>query len=255
MRKRLFRLPWRTRRQIGADVDDELAFHLDTRTEELVAAGMSRDVARALAVREFGDVDDARRYITTVDSSTEAAGRRSEIMREFFSDVAYALRKLRGTPVFTLAAVVTLALGIGANTVIFSVVDSVLLRPLPFADPDRLVRMRYTDGGQGDSGSPPDLADYRARATSFEGFGMLESFAMNLVRPSAEPERLNGARVSANWFGLLRVRPLLGRGFVDGEDREGAAKVVMLGEQVWRSRFNADSSIVGKSVKINGEPV
>src|SRR5690242_9572570 len=208
--KRFFRLPWRTRQQIRTDVDDELAFHLDMRIDALVDAGLSRDDARAQAVREFGDIDDARQYIRAVDRDIEAARRRSDYMNDLRTDIAYAIRKLRGSPMFTLTAVLTLALGIGANTAIFSVVNGVLLKPLPFPQQDRLVRIEFRQQGHGDASTPPDLADFRTRSRAFEGFSHYEGYTANLVREHAEPERLVGAEVSANWFSLLRVRPLHG---------------------------------------------
>lgn len=252
-RKKLFRLPWRTAHQIGADVDEEVRFHLETRADELVRLhGMSPDAARAQAIREFGDVEEARRYMTTLDKSTEAATRRSEIMSDLMTDLKYAARKLGKSPAFTFTAIVTLALGIGANTAIFSVVNSVLLRPMPYPDADRLVRIRWKDGGNGDAGSPTDLADYRTRTKSFEDFAMLESAALNLVMPGASPERLSGARVSASWLTLLKVPALRGRLFLPGEDQVGAPRVAVLSEKVWRSRFGADDAVIGKPISLSG---
>jgi predicted permease len=252
-RKKLFRLPWRTARQIGADVDEEVRFHLETRADELVRLhGMNPDSARDQAIREFGDVEDARRYMTTIDRSTEAATRRRDLMSDFLSDLKYAARKLRQSPAFTFTAILTLALGIGANTAIFSVVNSVLLRPMPYPDAERLVRIRWKDGGNGDAGSPTDLADYRSRTRSFEDFAMFEGAAMNLVMPGATPERLNGARVSASWFSLLRVPALRGRYFLPGEDQVGAPRVAVLSENVWRNRFGADDAAIGKTISLNG---
>ena len=136
--KRLFAFLRRSPRDIRQDVDDELRFHIETRTEDLIAGGMARGDARRQAAREFGDLDDARRYMQRMDRRTERDRRRRDYMGEFRQDVRYALRQLWAAPVFALTAIVTLALGIGANTAIFSVVSAVLLRPLPFPDPDRL---------------------------------------------------------------------------------------------------------------------
>jgi predicted permease len=253
-RKRLFRLPWRSARQIRADVDEELRFHLDMRVEGLLALGYSVEAARAQAVREFGDVDDARRYIGAVDRDIEAAQRRSEMMTDLWHDIGYAVRKLRAAPAFTLAAIVTLALGIGANTAIFSVVNGVLLKPLPFPKADRLVRVMYTQQGHGDVGTPMDLVDNRTRATKFVGFSVIEGTTANLIRDNNDAERVQGVRVGANWFNLLRIKPLVGRFFVDGEDQQGAQNVVVLSEQLWRRDFSGDPSVVGKSVRINATP-
>jgi putative ABC transport system permease protein len=253
--RRFFRLPWRTRQQIRADVDDELTFHLDMRIDALVSLGISRDEARSQAIREFGDIDDARRYIRAVDHDIEAARRRSDYMNDLRNDILYAVRKLRGSPLFTLTAVLTLALGIGANTAIFSVVNGVLLKPLPFPQQDHLVRIQFRQQGHGDASTPPDLADFRTRARTFEGFANYEGLTANLVREHAEPERVAGSQVSANWFSLLRVRPLHGRFFATGEDTPSAPLVVVLSEPLWRRDYGADPAIVGKQIQINAQLV
>ncbi len=251
--RKLFRVPWRTSRQIHADVDEELRFHFDMRIESLVAEGLSPDEARARALREFGDLDDARRYMGYIDRTIEAAQRRSEYMREFISDLAYAFRKLRAAPVFAATVVLTLALGIGANTAIFSVVDSVLLRSLPFPNADRLVRLQFYEHGDRDAGSPAELKDFRTLSHTLDGVAMYGGIAANLVRPNGEAELLVGVNVSANWFDILRVRPLLGRAFKAGEDSASAPKVVMLSEGVWRNEFSSDPAIVGKGIRLNGD--
>jgi predicted permease len=253
--RRFFRLPWRTAKQIRADVDDELTFHIDERVDALVALGYSPDAARAQALREFGDIDDARRYIGAVDRHIEAAQRRSDLMNDLRQDIVYALRKLRGAPLFTLTAVVTLALGIGATTAIFSVVNGVLLKPLPFPQQERIMRIRFTQRGTGDASTPPDLVDFRTNSTSFEGFASYDNYTANLVRDGADPERVPGYRVSANWFALFRVKPLHGRFFAAGEDTESAAPVVVLSEPLWRRDFAADPAIVGAQVRINAQLV
>jgi putative ABC transport system permease protein len=254
-RRKLFRLPWRTRRQIREDVDDELRFHLDMRIDALVALGVPRDAARTQAMKEFGDLEDARSYLGAVDRDIEAAQRRSDFMNDLWHDIGYAARKLRGAPLFTLAAVVTLALGVGANTAIFSVVNGVLLQPLPFPQPDRLVRIRYTQQGHSDASTPMDIVDLRTRAKSFVGLSVVEGMTANLVRDGADAERVQGARVGANWFGLLRTKPVIGRFFTEGEDQTGAASVAVISEQLWTRDFGASPSVLGKLVRINAQPV
>lgn len=252
--RRLFKLPWRSARQIRADVEDELRFHMEMRVEALVAGGMTPADAAARALHEFGDVNDARQYLRRMDATTEAARRRSDFMGDLRNDIGYAIRKLRAAPAFTLAVVLTLALGIGANTAIFSVVDSVLLEPLPFPSADHLVRFRFTQQGHGDAGTPPDLNDYRTQAKLFDGFALVNGLDASIAHPGGDPERVLGATVSANWFSVLRVHPLIGRVFARGEDAFGAPKVVVLSEQLWRRSFGADPNIVGKIVTINSAP-
>ena len=252
--RKLFRLPWRTSRQIDRDVDEELRFHLDMRVDALIATGLSPGVARAQALKEFGDLDDARRYIEAVDHDIEAAQRRSDIMRDLLQDIGYAFRKLRASPAFTLAAVATLALGIGANTAIFSVVNGVLLRPMPFPRPDHLVRVVFTQQGHPDASTPMDLADNRTRATNFVGFAAIEGATANLVRDNADAERVQGVRVSANFFDVLGPRPLVGRFFLKGEDQNGAQNVAVIAEALWKRDFGGSPSVVGKTVRINSAP-
>jgi putative ABC transport system permease protein len=252
--RRLFRFPWRTSRQIGRDVDEELAFHLDMRVEALIALGMSAAAARDRALREFGDLEDARRYIGAVDRGIETTRRRSDYMRDLWTDIGYAVRKLRAAPGFTVAVMATLAVGIGANTAIFSVVNGVLLRAPAFPQADHLVRVRYTQQGHPDVGTPMDLVDNRTHATKFVGFSVIEGMTANLVRDGADAERVQGVHVNANWFSLLRVSPLAGRFFAEGDDQPGGRNVVVISEALWRRDFRADSGIVGKMVRINSTP-
>src|SRR5690349_19681880 len=190
------------------------------RATELRSLGMAAEAARAEAMRQFGDLDDARRYITTVDRATEAALRRTEIMGDLRHDIVYAIRKLRTAPAFTITVILTLALGIGANTAIFSVVDGVLLQPLPLREPDRIMRVRFIYNGEPDAGSPPELQDFRTRSRTMESLAMYQGQAVNLVRDGADPEQLVAVLVNANWFRLLGITPALGRAFIDGEDSE-----------------------------------
>ena len=255
MSRRVFRLPWRSKRQIGVDVEEELRFHLDMRVDELVARGMTPHAARTEAMRQFGDLDDARQYINAVDRETEAAHRRSEYMGDLRQDLVYALRTLRSAPAFALTVIFTLALGIGANTAIFSVVNGVLLKPLPFPQPERVLWIQYLYNAAPDAGSPPELADFRSRSRTMRSFAMYDGRAANLVRDGGDPELLVGVQVSANWFDIFGVGAAIGRTFVEGDDREGAPKVAVLSDAAWRKYFNADPKTVGRPVRINGEPV
>jgi predicted permease len=169
-------------------------------------------------------------------------------------DLLYALRRLRQAPGFTLVAIVTLALGIGANSAIFSMVNAVLLRPLPFDEPDRLVRLSQTwEGRTTGVYSPQNFLDVVSAARDFESLAAIDGGGVTLTGSGA-PARLEGAGVSASFFDVLRVRPILGRGFAAGENEPGHTKVVVLGHRLWRERFGADPAAVGRMVQLNREP-
>ena len=168
-------------------------------------------------------------------------------------DLVYALRRLRQAPGFTLVAIATLALGIGANSAIFSMVNAVLLRPLPFEEPERLVMVAQVWEGR-DTGlySPQNFLDMQAAAQSFESLAALDGGGVTLTGRGT-PVRLEGAEVGAPFFGVLRVVPALGRAFLPGENEPGHNKVAVLGHRLWRDRFGADPAIVGQSVQLNRE--
>ncbi len=178
------------------------------------------------------------------------------LMRTTWMDLRYALRGLRKSPGFSFIAVLTLALGIGANTAIFSVVYTVLLQPLPFHEPERLVQIwetRPERGWDGASLSRPNFRDYRALNRTFVDMGAFMSYGSEMVLTgSGYPERISGARVSAGFFRVLGAEPILGRTFLPDEDEPGANnRVVLLNNEFWRSRFAADSGIIGSSVTLD----
>ena len=167
-------------------------------------------------------------------------------------DLRYALRRLAANPGFTCAAVLTLALGIGANTAIYSVIDGVLLHPVPFPEPERLVHLNEKTREDEASISYLNLVDWQKQNKSFEGIaGWLNDLLTMTGR--GETEQLMVKRVSSNFFSVLRVQPLAGRTFTGEEDRRGGAPVVMLGEDFWRRRFAADPKLVGQTLTLNGQ--
>ena len=183
-------------------------------------------------------------------------GRAGALVRQFARDVAYGSRLLIKAPAFSLSAITIVAVGVASVTAIFSVVYGVLLRPLPFPEPDRLVQIwsrsqHYTR----DAVSAADRRDWEAENTVFEGIALYNALAnFNLTDGNGEPERLLAARISANSLAVLGVSPMLGRGFTEGEDEVGKERVVLLAEPFWRRRFGADPSIVGRSIRLSSVP-
>jgi hypothetical protein len=172
-------------------------------------------------------------------------------MRTLLLDLRYAVRSLRKNPGFTAAALLTLGLGIGANVAIFSVVNAVLLRPLPFPSPERLVMVWGLHPQIGrESASLPDFLDWRAQGTSFEHLAALANTRFTFTG-TGEPEMVRGAFVTADFFTTLGVLPLRGRTFAAGEDSRAADRVVVLGEGFWRRRFGGDPGVVGRQIRLN----
>src|SRR5262245_35957948 len=174
-------------------------------------------------------------------------------MAILWQDLRYGARMLAKNPGFTLVAVITLALGIGANSAIFSVVNGVLLRPLPLEDPDRLIKIweTFLPSGQG-TVSVPNLKDWREQNTVFNGIAAYTFSSLNL-REQDSPERLQGATVTTNFFDVVGVRPRLGRAFQAGDDESGRNRVALLSHQLWRRNFGGAAKMVGKDISLNGE--
>src|SRR5262244_1014412 len=173
-------------------------------------------------------------------------------MQTLWRDLRYGARILLKQPVFTLIAVLTLSLGIGANTAIFSLVNAVLLRPLPFAEPERLVwTWGEFSGGNRASTSPPDFLDYRAQNRSFEELSAMMFNSFNLTG-AGEPERVIGSSVTANFFQALGVKPVQGRAFLPEEEQSGRERVAIIGQGLWQRRFGGDPQIIGKTITLDG---
>jgi len=174
-------------------------------------------------------------------------------MDTLLQDVLYGLRRLRRAPGFTLVAIATLAFGIGANSAIFSIIDAVLLKPLPFPDSKSLVQVAQVWEGKPVVYSPQNFLDVVAQAKSFESLAAIETSDVTLTGQGA-PAHVPAAGVSSGFFDVLRVKPLHGRGFIDGENEPGQSHVVVLGHRLWTQRFGADPEIVGRTVQIDRQP-
>jgi predicted permease len=256
-----FRFPWRSADTIREDVDAELRFHLDARAEALVAQGVSPEAARARALQEFGDVDDARDYMRSIDRQTEDAHRRRGSLEDLGQDVRYAVRALRAAPLFTLTAIITLALGIGANVAIFSLVHGVLLRPLPYAHPEQLYRVWAANRSDDVLDSPVsavDIDDWRAQRRAIADLGgwwYQENGSGVDYRGRTEPQRLSAVYFSPGFFSTLAVPPVAGRLPRDEEMvRGGPDKVVLLTYGFWQRQFGGARSVVGTALTLDGAP-
>ncbi|MDQ3950752.1 MAG: ABC transporter permease, partial [Gemmatimonadota bacterium] len=238
---------WRS--DVGADVDDEFAFHLQERIDDLVARGIDARAARDEALRRFGDIESVKVTCREIAAHRENEMRRSEQLGVLRQDVAYALRLMRAKPGFTAAVALTLALGIGATTAIFSVVNAVLLRPLPYADADRMVIVWETLNNANGRASVGHFHDWAEDTRAFEALAAFQARTFNLT--DGEPERVLGAHVTPSFFQVAYMRPAAGRYFLPGETE--ASRVTVLSHGLWQTRFGGDSSVVGKQVTLNGE--
>jgi predicted permease len=234
--------------RVEAELDDELRFHLERQIEKNIRAGLTRDEAVRGARMSFGGVEQVK------DDCRDARGVR--LVETMFQDLRHALRLLRQTPTFTLVAVVTLALGVGANTAIFSIVNAVLLRPLMFPEPDRLVKILFATPGTGLHGvlySVPELEDLRNRAGVFEYVAGIERGSVNLTGGS-QPERLEMFVSSPNYFSMLGATPQIGRLFGSDEETPGYAPGVVISDSLWRRDFAANANVLGETIHLDNDP-
>jgi predicted permease len=236
------------RRRLYGELSQEIRAHIAEKVEELVARGMARKDAEAAARREFGNV------MLTEEDAREVW--RWPMVEGFLMDVRYGLRMLRKNPGFSAVAVLTIALGIGANAAIFGLVDSAILNALPFAHPDRLVHIWTTDDtGDTHTPLPQQYLALRKFSQSFQQIaanGWTDNFYGS---DESGWQSLQGLLVTANWLSTLRVQPYLGRDFLGEEEAAGRDDVVMLAYSFWRSRFHGDEHIIGKKIVLNRRPV
>ena len=245
---------WLWRVALEREVDEELALHVEMRTRELVERGVDPATARELALSRLGDVATLKRTMTTLGRKRDRDMRLTQWLDELRNDLRFAIRQLKGSPAFTLVATLTLALGIGANSAIFALVDATLLRPLPYGTPDRLVTIwEKTETIPRSYGSPLNMLDWKTRSRTFETVAGFTPSVDGMVMAGADG---NAETVSRQWvtseiFDVLGVTPIAGRTF-SAEDEARRANVIVMSEAFWRTRFNADPGVVGREIRLDG---
>jgi predicted permease len=251
-----FRFPWRSKKSIDRALDAELELHFELRTSELMKHGMTQAAARAEAIREFGDIEATRRYCREEDLRMERSNRLRDRVDETMAAVTYAIRSFHRSPGFTVVSLLTLALAVGANTTIFSVANAVLLAPLPFGEPDRLVSLYEHKVAQNfprADMSAADLVDYQAMQRTLTGIGILSVNSVVIRDGDSDPMAVQAMRLSVNGFDVLRARPMMGRTFAPDEGAPAKRRVVVLSAPMWLRLYGREVNPVGRTLMINDE--
>ncbi|HXV85600.1 MAG TPA: ABC transporter permease [Gemmatimonadales bacterium] len=251
-----FRLP-QGAGQIKADVEEEIRFHLEMRVADLVRQGLSPAAAREEALRRFGDVERARAEMNAADRRRVERTRRRELLQEVVQDIAHALRQLRRRPAFALVTMLTLAVGIGANTAVFSAADHVALRPLPFTDYERVVTLWESDARTGQDRkevSPGNFVDWRDRAQTFESMALMEPYAFDLGATDGPPLSLRAWGVTEGFFETMGAPLVMGRSFTPQEHAPNAPLTVVISFKLWQQRFGSDPRMVGRTIDLDQRP-
>jgi predicted permease len=237
-----------SKRRVEADLHEEVRSHLQMLTDEHLRKGMSPEQAQREAGIELGGVEQVKEHVREQ--------RLDNWLYSLYADCRFALRQLLKNPGFTTVTLLTIALGIGVNTAIFSVIDAVLLRPLPFHDPGRLVACKSVDVNdrtQGGDISYPAFLDWRAHSRSFQGMSVYNVMSFTYTG-GVQPESIRSAVVSANLFSTLGISPTLGRAFANDEDRPGNAQPpVILSYEFWQSHFGGDPNVLGQALALDNE--
>jgi putative ABC transport system permease protein len=243
---------WLWRVPLYQEVDEELAFHIEMRTREMVERGMDPKTAREIVLSRIGDLGHLKRTCEDLGRKRDREMRLSQWLEDVRDDVAVALRQLKASPAFALVAVLTLALGIGANSAMFAVADATLLRPLPYPAADHLVVVSEIrrDGASGGQVNPLDLVDWIERNRTFEAMAAALNGQASIIGADGTAEPVNTQAVTTRFFDVLGVKPIAGRTFVD-DDTE-ASQVVVLGEAFWRRHFGGDPAVIGREIRLGG---
>lgn len=252
--------PWRRylrfwKPDLRADINEEVQFHIDSAVEEFIASGKTRADAESLANEKFGNVGIITQTMHSLSRERELQMQRNEWWNSVAQDIRFALRQLARNRGFALVAVLTLSLGIGATSAIFSVVNSVLLRPLPYASADRLLRLRERNGPENIEGMAVTFGNYASwveQSRSFEALGGYIGDRPRTLTGTGDPMSLRVVRASADYWRAMFIQPAAGRYFNQAEDREGAEPVVVLSYALWQARFAGDTRVVGTPILLNG---
>ncbi len=237
------------RNTVEAELDDELRFHFEQQVEKCIRSGMTREEARRQARLSVGGIDQVK------EECREERG--VQHMENLLQDLRYGWRMLVKKPAFTIVAVLTLALGVGANTAIFSIVNAVLLRSLPYRDPDRLVRIFFNEPGVGLRDvrfSKPELDDLQTRAGVFEDVTPIFEGSENLTG-AGQPERVEGVNGSFSYFSMLGVIPQIGRLYGPQDFAPGFAPEAVISDGLWRRAYGADPNVLGRTIRIDNDPL
>src|SRR5919109_999893 len=230
------------------DISDEIRSHIEERTDALVAAGMSRADADTAARRAFGNV-------TSTQEAARDVWRFESFMDNLAADVRLAFRGLTHKPGYAIAVVLTLALGIGANAMVFALVNAVVLRPLPYPNADRIISISQRDLEGRDPGVLNEVpyADW-SRTTQSVVSQAAYGEGQAVIQTPAGPQHLNYVGAAPAYFGIFGVRPLIGRTFDESETKPGGPQVIVLSEPLWRELFGADQAAIGRTVIFDGRP-
>jgi putative ABC transport system permease protein len=245
---------WLWRVPLEQEFDEEIALHLEMRTRELIDGGMEPAAARAQAIRKMGDVKRLKKDCVDLGRKRDREMSITLWLEELREDIKFAFRQLRSAPAFTLVATLTLALGIGANSAIFALVDATLLRPLPYGDPQQIVTLWETSSATPRGfASPPNMVDWQARTRTFDG---IAAFTPNVGSMVVAGRDGNAETVSRQWvttgiFDVLGVKAIAGRTFLPADEQQMARRVV-ISEGYWENRFNRDPAIIGSDIKMDG---
>jgi putative ABC transport system permease protein len=238
---------------VASDVNDEFSFHLEMRTAELMAKGMTPAEARAAALQRIGDLNGLKRLCQSIGEERELMQQRRLWWDSLRNDVWLGVRQLVRNPVLTVVAGITLALGIGATSAISSLVYAVLLRPLPYEDSNRIVKVVETARGSETAVGPGQFTEWVKRSRALESIAAQVHSTFNLVN-GGEPRRVAGSFVSPSYFQTHYIAPLLGRYFTPEEADPGRDRVVVLSEALFRQRYGGDRGMIGQTVDLNGVP-